>query len=299
MATQGKDRSADRYLPTLAYIMDRLDDCRAECEESAQNKPEFSVVATAAKAAWERCEKYFNDIDNTPTYYAAVILQPHQRLAWFQSEWQHSTDPIRQGWYEPSVEAVRQLWQSEYKGQFRATASTSMALPQKVKRTEEEDYLYAYYHPKISTDAVDAFEEYINAAPTALKHGESAITFAQSIEHSKPDLAAFIYDMAAIPAMSAECERVFSSAKLLLRDQRNRLLPIMIEAYECIRHWLLNAKDDILARQPLKHDKDMVRDERQMQAEEGDSDYAQQDNDDSDDGDDDFNGSYEVLDDQM
>lgn len=36
-----------------------------------------------------------------------------------------------------------------------------------------------------------------------------------------------------------------------------------------------------------------------MQAEEGDGDYAQQDNDDSDDGDDDFNGSYEVLDDQM
>jgi hypothetical protein len=103
--------------------------------------------------------------------------------------------------------------------------------------------------------------------------------------------------MAAIPAMSAECERIFSSAKILLRDQRARLLPIMIEAYECIRHWLLNAKDDILARSPLQYDKDVVKDEKQqMDDEDGDQDYAQQDNDHSDDSDDDFNGSYQVRD---
>jgi len=42
---------------------------------------------------------------------------------------------------------------------------------------------------------------------------------------SQPDLARFSFDMLALPATSAECERVFSSAKLLITVSRNRLLP--------------------------------------------------------------------------
>ncbi|KAJ9640112.1 hypothetical protein H2201_008629 [Coniosporium apollinis] len=37
--------------------------------------------------------------------------------------------------------------------------------------------------------------------------------------------------------MSAECERVFSSAKHLLSDARNRLNPDIIEANECLKAW--------------------------------------------------------------
>src|SRR5579871_5398493 len=54
---------------------------------------------------------------------------------------------------------------------------------------------------------------------------------------TQPDLARFALDMLAIPAMSAECERVFSSAKHLITDARNRLNPDIIEANECLKHW--------------------------------------------------------------
>jgi hypothetical protein len=43
--------------------------------------------------------------------------------------------------------------------------------------------------------------------------------------------------MLAIPPMSDECERCFSSAKILLSDRRSRLLPDIIEANECLRAW--------------------------------------------------------------
>src|SRR5579871_2469286 len=43
--------------------------------------------------------------------------------------------------------------------------------------------------------------------------------------------------MLAIPVLSSECERIFSSAKLLLTASRNRLLPNIIEANECLRAW--------------------------------------------------------------
>jgi hypothetical protein len=40
------------------------------------------------------------------------------------------------------------------------------------------------------------------------------------------------------PAMSAECERVFSRAKQLITDERSRLKPATIEANELQKDWL-------------------------------------------------------------
>jgi hypothetical protein len=54
---------------------------------------------------------------------------------------------------------------------------------------------------------------------------------------SQPDPAHFALDMLAIPASSPECERIFSSAKLLITASQNRLHPNIIEANECLRAW--------------------------------------------------------------
>ena len=51
------------------------------------------------------------------------------------------------------------------------------------------------------------------------------------------------YDTCSIPAMSAECERVFSiSTKLLITDRRNRLKEDIIEASEVLKSWLYQGK---------------------------------------------------------
>jgi len=43
--------------------------------------------------------------------------------------------------------------------------------------------------------------------------------------------------MLAILLISAKCERVFSSAKCLITDSRNRLKADIIEANECLKSW--------------------------------------------------------------
>ena len=48
-------------------------------------------------------------------------------------------------------------------------------------------------------------------------------------------LSRMALDILSIPAMSAEVERVFSSAKLLISDTRNRLKEDIIEACECLK----------------------------------------------------------------
>ena len=45
------------------------------------------------------------------------------------------------------------------------------------------------------------------------------------------------FDIFSIPAMSAECEWVFSSTKLMIPDSQNRLGADLIEAGECLKSW--------------------------------------------------------------
>lgn len=45
-------------------------------------------------------------------------------------------------------------------------------------------------------------------------------------------------DLFSIPAMSAECERVFSETKRLTTDDRYRLFPKVIEAAQFQKNWL-------------------------------------------------------------
>jgi hypothetical protein len=55
------------------------------------------------------------------------------------------------------------------------------------------------------------------------------------------------YDLFSIPAMSAECERAFSSAKRLISDERYNLKPDIIEADQCIKSWCKNRVVDTQA----------------------------------------------------
>ena len=56
-------------------------------------------------------------------------------------------------------------------------------------------------------------------------------------EQSFPRLSKLAYNSLSIPAMSAECERVFSSCKIFITPHRNRLSAEAIEASECLRNW--------------------------------------------------------------
>jgi hypothetical protein len=54
---------------------------------------------------------------------------------------------------------------------------------------------------------------------------------------SYPNLSRMALDILSIPAMSANPERLFSSAKLLISDLRNKLGMDIIEAFECLKSW--------------------------------------------------------------
>jgi hypothetical protein len=52
-----------------------------------------------------------------------------------------------------------------------------------------------------------------------------------------PNLSRIAVDILSIPAISAEPERLFSSAKITITDRRNQLKSDTIEALECLKSW--------------------------------------------------------------
>jgi hypothetical protein len=63
-------------------------------------------------------------------------------------------------------------------------------------------------------------------------------------EHLYPTLAGMAYYLFAIPAMSSECERAFSSTKRLITDQRYSLKSDIIEADQCVKSWFKHGVAD-------------------------------------------------------
>ena len=54
---------------------------------------------------------------------------------------------------------------------------------------------------------------------------------------AQPELAQFALNILAIPLISAECKRVFSSAKHLVTNSHNHLKADIIEANKCLKSW--------------------------------------------------------------
>lgn len=51
-------------------------------------------------------------------------------------------------------------------------------------------------------------------------------------------LARMAWDLFSIPAQSSECERVFSTSRKMITDERFRLQADTIEADQCLKSWL-------------------------------------------------------------
>jgi hypothetical protein len=59
----------------------------------------------------------------------------------------------------------------------------------------------------------------------------------KSRERYWPELAAMAFDFLCIPAMSSECERVFSSCAKQTTPESSRLTGLMLWHQECLKNW--------------------------------------------------------------
>ena len=239
---------ADNF-QTLDWLLLELDKAKQKFNELAHEKrraasaKNYLYLASCANAAWAKCEKYYIKADDTAAYYAAIALNPTLKFKWFQENW--GNHEVKKHWI-PNVKAlVEELW-LEYKGKRISSQSsllTPAPLPQKAKI-----YTSARAHKRLKTvhdealaadlPEFDRFKEYYEEDPIRIKDDETfdIIQYWQKRYETQPDLARFALDILAVPPMSDECERLFSSAKILLEDRRSRFKMDIVEANEVLRH---------------------------------------------------------------
>ncbi|KAI1683861.1 hypothetical protein KJE20_06366 [Pyrenophora tritici-repentis] len=244
LLSEGKKTSLADWFSTLDCLLREISETKDHYHDihtEDDNNFTWKYLQGCADAAWLKCVEYYNnqqlnwqnrfpeDTDLPPAYYAAQILDPYRKWGWFRQEWVLHGDEEKKRWFENAQLAVKHLWETEYKGRYPVEM---LPPPARKERDPDPAFDRQREHKRIRIDApvstTDLYEQYIS---TDRLHNEEAgcneaIAYWLSRYDSQRDLARFALDMFAISPMSDECERLFSSAKLTIVDRRDQTIPI-------------------------------------------------------------------------
>lgn len=262
LMVEGECGDIAKHFKALHWLMIKLDMAGqkflelGEQHRRSHDAPAYQVLREHSHVAWAKAEKYFQLYDNTPAYYAAVALNPTVKMLWFKKHW--SEHPEKKAWIPLVKNLIVEFW-SEYKGKSLCTSAPTSttetiwpARPHQqspgVHFTDLREHMDVDSSEEEEIPLTDNLELYFETnrlkLSPAQKQKFDPITYWIDRLSSQADLAQMALDVFAAPAMSDECERLFSSCKILLDSRRSNLKMDIIEANECLRHWFGKPKKD-------------------------------------------------------
>lgn len=191
--------------------------------------------------AWKKLNEYYKLMDDSPAYPAAIALVPNCRLEYFDLHWK-SKDV--KPYIDPTKEKIKHLFDTEYStkklSESRQEPTESVADSDSGKATKK-DYLKEYIQGSRRQER-DEYTRYTTFKPQAsgfeLPKDQDLFHWWAFNQGTTPRLTQMAYDFLSIPAMSSDCERLFSGVKLTISPQRHRLDARVIEAIELLNAWL-------------------------------------------------------------
>ena len=233
--------------PSMVVIGEILTKAKLEVENE-----EESVYREGVIMGGQKLNEYWDlMIDETPVYAAAVILHPELKLAYFKDKWRNYPE-----WHKKVDTKMNDFFKEYVKiaedevEQEDDVITRPRKLPQRLKASdqdsEDEFQMSLIVDEEYSSDPrarkkTKLSSELNNYYADGLEdHGTVGEPLTWWIKGQKtyPTLAKMAFDLYSIPAMSSECERVFSQTKKLITDERNNLGAAIIEAEECQKQWL-------------------------------------------------------------
>ena len=201
-----------------------------QSEEQKRQGTTATPLEVAYQNAWEKLTKYYKKSDETYAIYAAaVLLYPQFRKHYFQERWE-------QQWIRPMVAAVKKHWKEVYQP-LDSTEGREGERPRKQAR-QDLDFLDRFLAKSTTTTtAHNDFDVYITAPAIELGDSDAIFPWIRKSTTVATSIRQQCLDLLSIPAMSAECERVFSVAKRTITTDRNRLRDDKIEELELLRYW--------------------------------------------------------------
>ena len=212
----------------MEYILEHLG--RVRDNLISQEEPPF--VLQGVELALAKLEEYWKLINDTPAVFAAFVMNPEIKWTYLRRKW---TGTKERKWLAKAEKIVLDMWDT-YKPQ---DIYSDEAIQTESSTTNYSAFDSFLRPPPTGTESLvttirDEYERYC-ALPTIKT--DNIIKWWIDNKREYPYLSRMAQDLLSAPAMSTECERVFSGAEDLIRDRRNRMADDSIEASEVMRAW--------------------------------------------------------------
>jgi hypothetical protein len=223
-AKKGMSGALWEALPAIEILLKHLEDAAVVHPFKKNGKNSF--LAICVNNAWLKLKEYYTITDDSyHSYAAATLLNPAMRKAWFLEQWRGKE---LSGYVGVMEDKVYHFWKDYYK------KDTSAA----VEKKEIKNLIARTHYLQLIVETDDLFA-YAGGERIRPEDGDAFNPIQWWVEKldDLPTVAQYALDLLCCPVMSAECERVFSGAKLLISPSRNRLADDITEAAECLRIW--------------------------------------------------------------
>lgn len=230
-------------LPAIDYLFQHfkvLSDI-TEAEQSLIKYPR--QYRDGIGAGFKKLESYYALTDTTPIYRAALMLHPARKDEYFEEYWgqldhRDWTDSARSVTAElfKKYEEAFELELAKSKGD-KAVASSGLSndelthfgrITQAMKKRRGK-------RARVQTELERFLELGVEDGDEDM---EDPLAWWRVNESRYPKLSKMAYDLLSTPAMSAECERVFSHCGNSITAEHNQLSQQTIEASMCQKNWL-------------------------------------------------------------
>lgn len=200
---------------------------------------------TAINNGWEKLNKYYDFTDRSCVYVASVVLHPGLNWKYIKSNW---TEHRQLAWIILAEEKLQGFYNENWKSAGVYNLITDPQYPPPptppspppLPPTREPDPFDNFLTPHTFYDdalpTADDYARYKDLPPTRTA-GDNPIAWWRDRQDEYPSLSQMAFDMFSIPAMSAECERIFSLAKLIITTQRHSMNEATLEAIMCLKNW--------------------------------------------------------------
>jgi len=220
LALESSVSTLDNVLPAMDFILEQF-------EQAKEAYKHDKTMASMFNSGWAKMEKYYNMTDESPAYIAAIILDPNAKWKYIENNW-------KKEWHKEARNMMESLWK-EYKP-VTPSSSTTPSTPATSGAPQKNAFTAWKQRHQLVPSVEDEYQRYCT---TECTYNVDPRTWwmetTQQVNY--PNLSKLALDILSIPVMSADPERLFSSAKILITDLRNKLGMDIIEAFECLKSW--------------------------------------------------------------
>ena len=220
-------------LPVFEFLLSYFE--KLEKKAKAGDFDEYPGIQSLITLAWNTTISWYKKTDHSLAWIASMVLYPRFKFTWFDQHW---TSPGEARTLNSAKTKIRKLWEKEYRDNGISGRTNQSPEPEKTT-SYLEDILNQMApsnlsRPERPTRAKDELYLYLAEPPTNLL---GVMEYWKARESEWPHLAKMAYDFLSIPAMSSECERVFSSCAKMTTSESSRLSGKSLWHHECLKNW--------------------------------------------------------------